>query len=110
MGRLAKSFVLLLLALALTTAGAHGESLKSLQQRMDEVQARLDKATARVESLRDQAGRIDVRLRHSRARREQVESRHEGAFILPADGEAGLDDSREHQDRLGLPLDPLRHM
>ena len=77
MGRLAKSFVLLLLALALTTAGAHGESLKSLQQRMDEVQARLDKATARVESLRDQAGRIDVRLRHSRARREQVESRHD---------------------------------
>ena len=77
MGRLAKSFVLLLLALALTTAGAHGESLKSLQQRMDEVQARLDRATARVESLRDQAGRIDVRLRHSRARRAQVERRHD---------------------------------
>ncbi len=44
---------------------------------MDEVQARLDRATARVESLRNEAGRIAVRLRQSRERRTQLQARHE---------------------------------
>ncbi|MGI8519172.1 MAG: murein hydrolase activator EnvC family protein [Actinomycetota bacterium] len=78
MGRLAKLLVFLALALALVTGGGvRGESLKSLQERMDEVQARLDRATARVEVLRDEAGHIDVRLRRSRARRVQLQDRHE---------------------------------
>ncbi|MBA2365078.1 MAG: peptidoglycan DD-metalloendopeptidase family protein [Actinobacteria bacterium] len=69
---------MLSLALALATSGgAHGESLKSLQERMDEVQDRLDRATERVESLRDEAGRIDIRLRRSRARRTQLQARHD---------------------------------
>jgi peptidoglycan LD-endopeptidase LytH len=77
-GRLAKLLVFLALALALVTGGgAQGESLKSLQERMDEVQGRLDRATARVEVLRDEAGHIDVRLRRSRARRVQLQDRHE---------------------------------
>ena len=79
MGRLAKLLLLLALALALVTGGgARGESLKSLQDRMDEVQARLDRATARVESLRSEAGHIGVRLRQSRARRALLQTRHEG--------------------------------
>lgn len=78
MGRLGKLLILLSLALALATGGgAHGESLKSLQERMDEVQDRLDRATERVESLRDEAGRIDIRLRRSRARRTQLQARHD---------------------------------
>ena len=78
MGRPVKLLVFLALALALVTGGgAQGESLKSLQERMDEVQARLDRATARVEALRNEAGHIDVRLRRSRARRAQLQTRHE---------------------------------
>lgn len=78
MGRLGKLLVFLALALALVTGGgAQGESLKSLQERMDEVQARLDRATARVEALRNEAGHIDDRLRRSRARRVQLQTRHE---------------------------------
>jgi len=77
-GRLAKLLVFLALALALVTGGgAQGDSLKSLQERMDQVQARLDRATARVEALRNEAGHIDVRLRRSRARRAQLQTRHE---------------------------------
>jgi len=77
-GRLGKLLVFLALALALVTGGgAQGESLKSLQERMDEVQARLDRATARVEALRNEAGHIDDRLRRSRARRVQLQTRHE---------------------------------
>lgn len=77
MGRLGKLLVFFALALALVTGGAYGESLKSLQERMDEVQARLDRATARVEALRNEAGHIDIRLRRSRARRAQLQTRHE---------------------------------